>query len=66
MNTAQYPAPEERPIAPLLNSLDVVQALLQDLHNTNTIKTEMNGTSPDSYILDVNNWASFSFTFQIV
>jgi hypothetical protein len=66
MNTAQYPAPEERPIAPLLNSLDVVQALLQDLHNANTIKTEMNGTSPDSYILDVNNWASFSFTFQIV
>ncbi|WP_392534044.1 caspase family protein [Nostoc sp. C117] len=66
MNTAKYPAPDEQPIAPLLNSLDVIQALLQDLHNASAIKTEMNGTAADSYILDVNNWASLSFSFQVV
>ncbi|MHC5738734.1 caspase family protein [Nostoc sp.] len=62
LNTAKYSPTEERPIAPLLNPLDVAQALLQDLH----LKTEMNGTAADSYILDVNNWASLSFSFQVV
>jgi Caspase domain/Domain of unknown function (DUF4384) len=62
LNTAKYSPAEERPIAPLLNPLDVAQALLQDLH----LKTEMNGTPADSYILDVNNWASLSFSFQVV
>ncbi|MFN6539407.1 MAG: caspase domain-containing protein [Nostoc sp. EkiNYC01] len=66
LNTTKYPTPDEQPIAPLLKSLDVVQALLQDLHNASAIKAEMNGTAADSYILDVNNWASFSFNFQVV
>ncbi|MBN3959020.1 caspase family protein [Nostoc sp. NMS8] len=61
LNAAKYSSAEQRPIAPLLNSLDIAQVLLQDLH-----KTEMNGTATDSYILDVNNWASFSFSFQVV
>ncbi|QLE44206.1 peptidase C14 [Nostoc sp. C052] len=62
LNTAKYSPTEQRPIGPLLNSLDIAQALLQDLH----LKTEINGTAADSYILDVNNWASFSFSFQVV
>ncbi|MBN3882016.1 MAG: caspase family protein [Nostoc sp. JL34] len=62
LNTAKYSPTEERPIAPLLNPLDVAQALLQDLH----LKTEMNSIAADSYILDVNNWASLSFSFQVV
>jgi hypothetical protein len=62
LNTAKYSPAEERPISPLLNPLDVAQALLQDLH----LKTEMNSTAADSYILDVNNWASFSFSFQVL
>ncbi|MEH1920398.1 caspase family protein [Nostoc sp.] len=62
LNTAKYSPTEQRLIAPLLNSLDIAQALLQDLH----LKTEMNGTAADSYILDMNNWASFSFSFQVV
>ncbi|MBE9002428.1 caspase family protein [Nostoc sp. LEGE 12447] len=65
LNTAQYPTAEEGPIGPLLNPLDVAQALLQDLHNASPLKAEMNGTA-DSYILDVNNWASLSFSFQVV
>ncbi|MFN6464363.1 MAG: caspase family protein [Nostoc sp. DedVER02] len=57
---------EKQPIVPLLNPLDVAQALLQDLHNASALKTEMNVTATDSYIWDVNNWASLSFSFQVV
>ncbi|MEH1834995.1 MAG: caspase family protein [Nostoc sp.] len=66
LNTAKYSTAEQGPIGPLLNSLDVAQALLQDLHNASALKTEMNGTAADSYILNVNNWASLSFSFQVV
>ncbi len=65
LNTAKYSTAEQGSIGPLLNSLDVVQALLQDLHNTSAFKTEMNGTAADSHSLDVNNWASLSFSFQV-
>ncbi|WP_373527655.1 caspase family protein [Nostoc sp.] len=66
LNTDNYPAADQRLINPLSNPLDIAQALLQDLHNVSGRKTEMNGTSADSYILDVNNWASLSFSFQVV
>ncbi|MEH2246672.1 caspase family protein [Nostoc sp.] len=66
LNPANYSTAEQGPISPLLNPLDVAQALLQDLHNASALKTEMNGTAADSYILDVNNWASLSFSFQVV
>ncbi|MCW5314546.1 peptidase C14 [Nostoc sp. KVJ3] len=66
LNTTKYSTTEQQPIGPLLNPIDVTQALLQDLHNASHLKTEMNGTAADSYILDVNNWASFSFSFQVV
>ena len=66
LSTVKYSTTEQRPIGPLLNPLDVAQALLQDLHNASALKTEMNSTAADSYILDVNNWASLSFSFQVV
>ncbi|MFS0517548.1 caspase family protein [Nostoc sp. UIC 10607] len=66
LSSVKYSTAEQRPISPLLNPLDVAQALLQDLHNASALKTEMNGTATDSYILDVNNWASISFNFQVV
>nr|ADO19137.1 peptidase C14 [Nostoc flagelliforme str. Sunitezuoqi] len=66
LSTVKYSTAEERPIGSLLNPLDVAQALLQDLHNASALKAEMNGTAADSYILDVNNWASISFSFQVV
>ncbi|MBE9107298.1 caspase family protein [Nostoc cf. edaphicum LEGE 07299] len=66
LNTTKYSTAEQGPISPLLNSLDVVQALLQDLHNASALKTEMNGTTADSHSLDVNHWASLSFSFQVL
>ncbi|MEH2000837.1 MAG: caspase family protein [Nostoc sp.] len=63
---ANYSTAEQGPIGLLLNSLDVAQDLLQDLHNASALKTEMNVTAADSYIFDVNSWASFSFSFQVI
>jgi hypothetical protein len=56
---------DQQPIGPLLNPLEVAQALLQDLHNASYVKAEINGTAADSYMLDVNNWATLSFNFQV-
>ncbi|MEA5604835.1 caspase family protein [Nostoc sp. UHCC 0252] len=66
LSTAKYSTAEQQPTSPLLNPLDVAQALLQDLHNASALKTEMNNTASDSYIWDVNNWASLSFSFQVM
>ncbi|MEH2194967.1 MAG: caspase family protein [Nostoc sp.] len=68
LSTAKYSTAEQQPTGSLLNPLDVAQALLQDLHNASAsaLKTEMNGTAADSYIWDVNNWASLSFSFQVI
>jgi hypothetical protein len=49
----------------LINPLEVAQAVLQDLHNASAVK-DMNGTAADSYVLDVNHWASLSFIYQVV
>ncbi|HEY9804224.1 MAG TPA: caspase family protein, partial [Leptolyngbyaceae cyanobacterium] len=66
LEKAKYSAGDQQPIATIVNPLDVGQALLQDLHNSSDIKAEINGTATDSYILDVNNWASFNFCFQVM
>ncbi|MDZ7958273.1 MAG: caspase family protein [Aulosira sp. DedQUE10] len=66
LETAKNNTTDPQPIGPLLNPLEVAQALLQDLHNASPVKAEINSTSADSYILDVNNWATISFSFQIV
>ncbi len=48
-------------ICPLPNSLEVAQAVLQDLHQASQV------TAPgDTYALDVNAWATFRFSYQVV
>lgn len=66
LETAKNRTADQQPIGPLFNPLEVTQALLQDLHNASAVNAENNGTDADSYILDVNNWASLNFTFQVV
>ncbi|MFM6038520.1 MAG: caspase family protein [Sphaerospermopsis kisseleviana] len=63
--TARYPTADQQPISQLVNTLEVAQALLQDLHNGTKAKAEINGTTTDSYVLNVNNWASLNFSFQV-
>jgi hypothetical protein len=54
-------------VMPLLNPLDVVQAVLQDLHQASSrvlpAATEIPG---DSYALDVHAWATLSFVYQVI
>jgi hypothetical protein len=60
-------------IGALSNSLEVTQAMLQDLHNasaalapqTASNTTETASSTTDTYSLDVTNWASFNFVYQV-
>jgi hypothetical protein len=63
---AKYPTTDQRAISPLVNPLEVAQAILQDLHNASKVKTDLNATTNESYVLDVNHWASLNFSFQVV
>jgi hypothetical protein len=65
LEAAKHPKAEQQRIQPLINPLEVAQAVLQDLHNASAVK-DMNGTAADSYVLDVNHWASLSFIYQVV
>ena len=65
LEAAKHPKAEQQRIQPLISPLEVAQAVLQDLHNASALK-DMNGTAADSYVLDVNNWASLSFVYQVV
>jgi hypothetical protein len=65
LEVGKHPTTERNCIQPLINSLDVAKAVLQDLHNASTAN-EANATSTDSYILDVNHWASLSFVHQLI
>ena len=64
--TTKYSTTDQQAISPLVNPLEVAQAILQDLHNASKVKTDMNITTNDAYILAVNNWASLNFSFQVV
>lgn len=65
LEKSKYPITDQRPFGGLLKPLEIAQALLQDLHNASAVKSEINITSTDSYLLDVKNWASFNFDFQV-
>ncbi len=65
---------KQQPIGPLLNPLEVTQAVMQDLQNASAIVAQHSaeGTSAetisptsDTYTLDVNSWASLSFIYQV-
>jgi len=62
---AKYSTADKQPIIELSKPLEVAQALLQDLHNAGAA-TETTSQSTDFYALNVNNWASLSFIFQVV
>ena len=64
LETAKHPSAEQHRIQPLINPLEVAQAVLQDLHNASTKGDNSNAV--ESYTLDVNNWASLSFVYKVV
>ncbi|MDM9384257.1 caspase family protein [Chlorogloeopsis sp. ULAP01] len=66
LETTKHPRADRQRIQPLLNPLEVANALLQDLHNVSPVKAEMNISTAESYVLDVNNWASLAFMYQVI
>ncbi|MTJ48534.1 caspase family protein [Dolichospermum sp. UHCC 0259] len=63
---AKYPTTDQQAISPIVNPLEVAQAILQDLHNASKVETDINITANDAYVLAVNHWASLNFSFQVV
>ena len=59
----KHPRTEQHQINKLLNPLEVAQALLQDLHNASGLGETI--APSDSYVLDVNAWASLNFVYQV-
>lgn len=53
-------------VAMLSNPLDVVQAVLQDLHQASSPILPAVEIPADQYALDVNAWATLSFVYQAV
>jgi hypothetical protein len=60
--TTKLPPTQQQRIIPLSNPCEVAQAILQDLHNANLENKE----TGENYILNVKNWASLGFIFQVV
>lgn len=54
-----------RQIATLLNPLEVVQAVLQDLHQASSATLPITEVPTDAYALDVKAWATLSFVYQV-
>jgi Caspase domain/Domain of unknown function (DUF4384) len=54
---------EQERLGKLTNPMEVAQALLQDLHNASAV---IDINPAESYALDVNQWASFSFVYEVV
>ncbi|XGV95427.1 MAG: caspase family protein [Leptolyngbya sp. BL-A-14] len=50
----------------LSKPLDVVQAILQDLHDAGDRTVLPSGNVADSFVLDMNVWASLRFVYQVV
>ncbi len=53
-------------IIDLPNPLEVVKALLEDLHFASAVPSEVVGSATDIYALDVNAWASLNFVYQVI
>lgn len=66
LQNGMQPTGEQAYIGTLANSLEVAQAIFQDLHNASAVKIEPSNATADTYNLDVNTWASFNFIYQIV
>lgn len=57
---------DARQVTQLHNPLDVAQAILQDLHDASTEILPKTDLPADTYALDVKDWASLNFVYQVV
>ncbi|WP_052055997.1 caspase family protein [Myxosarcina sp. GI1] len=48
------------------NPLEVIHAMLKDLHEASSVSEELLGSNTNVYALDVDNWATLSFVYEVV
>ena len=56
----------DRPITNLSNPLEIAKAILTDLHQSSDVASEILSPNSDVYTLDVDNWISFQFNYDVV
>jgi len=66
LEEGKHSSRETHRISPLLNPLEVASSLLQDLNQSSITKDETQNLYDDSWVWNVNHWASFNFLFQVV
>lgn len=66
LEASRPPKGEGEQFGDVFNPLDVVQSLLQDLHQASAVPPDSISTVSDTYALDVNTWATLSFIYQVV
>lgn len=60
-------SPRKSPVVLTLNKpVEISRALLQDIHDASATTSQKYAIASDHYAWDVNCWASFKFTFQVV
>jgi hypothetical protein len=52
-------------LIPLNNPLEIAKGILQDINDASQINLEKVNLTADFYGLNVNNWASFNFIYQV-
>jgi hypothetical protein len=62
---AVRPTGNSQQIGVLSNPLEVSRAVLEDLHQASIGSGQLAGTSSDTWALDVNAWATFSFIYRV-
>ena len=55
---------DQQQVLNVTNPITVVNALMQDLHNTSSVATKLL-PNEDVYALDVNSWATLKFVYEV-
>ncbi|MDJ0687725.1 MAG: caspase family protein [Xenococcaceae cyanobacterium MO_188.B32] len=66
LSTKQNLKLEKEQVINIINSLEVTKALLKDLHQASAVSSEIVGSNTNIYALDVRNWATISFAYEVV
>lgn len=66
LSTKQNLKLDKEQVVNIPNPLEVTRALLKDLHQTSSVKSDIVGSNSNIYALDVRNWATISFAYEVV
>jgi Caspase domain len=58
--------PKSNNLETIAGPLDIVSAIVEDLHFASLPATQNLGLSKEVFALDANNWATLSFTYEVV